>query len=85
MIGGLMKKIEDIKFNLNKEMLRSLLEFDREKRELNELYNLDKNDDVLVRIIEKEQKINTYRQKFIEDFRKANKSEITEYMNLKDN
>ena len=80
-----MKKIEDIKFNLNKEMLRSLLEFDREKRELNELYNLDKNDDVLVRIIEKEQKINTYRQKFIEDFRKANKSEITEYMNLKDN
>ena len=80
-----MKKIEDIKFNLNKDMLNSLIEFDKEKKELNKLYNLDKNDDVLLKIIEKEQSLNAFRQKFIEDFRKANKTEIKEYTDLKDN
>ena len=84
MIGGLMKKIDNIKFNLNEEMLNNLLEFDREKKELNKLYNLDKNDDILLKIVEKEHKMNIYRQKFIENFRKINKEEIKEYTELKD-
>ncbi len=79
-----MKKIDNIKFNLNEEMLNNLLEFDKEKKELNKLYNLDKNDDILLKIVEKEHKMNIYRQKFIENFRKINKEEIKEYTELKD-
>lgn len=79
-----MKKIDDIKFNLNRDMLNSLLKFDEIKKELNKLYNLGKSDDVLLKIMEQEHKLNSYRQKFIEDFRKENKNEISEYKKLKD-
>ena len=68
-IGGLMKKIDDIKFNLNRDMLNSLLKFDEIKKELNKLYNLGKSDDVLLKIMEQEHKLNSYRQKFIEDLK----------------
>lgn len=79
-----MKKFKDIKFNLNKEMLEYLVKFKNLKEELNYLYNLDKNDDILLKIIEKEQQLNNYRQKFIEKFRDINKKEIEEYIKIKD-
>ena len=79
-----MKKFKDIKFNLNKEMLEYLVKFKNLKKELNYLYNLDKSDDILLKIIEKEQQLNSYRQKFIEKFRDINKKEIEKYMKIKD-
>lgn len=79
-----MKKFKDIKFNLNKEMLEYLVKFKNLKEELNYLYNLDKSDDILLKIIEKEQQLNSYRQKFIEKFRDINKKEIEKYMKIKD-
>ena len=79
-----MKKIEDIKFNLDEDMLNNLIKFEEEKKALNKLYNLDQDDNTLLQILEKEQKLNNYRQKFIESFRKVNKEEIEEYMKLKD-
>lgn len=79
-----MKKIEDIKFNLDEGMLNNLIKFEEEKKALNKLYNLDQDDNTLLQILEKEQKLNNYRQKFIESFRKVNKEEIEEYMKLKD-
>ena len=79
-----MKEFKDIKFNLNKEMLEYLVKFKNLKEELNYLYNLDKSDDILLKIIEKEQQLNSYRQKFIEKFRDINKKEIEKYMKIKD-
>ena len=80
-----MKELKDIKFNISKEMFEYLVKFEELKEELNKLYNLDKNDDTLLKIMEKEQQLNNYRQKFIDKFRNINKSEIQEYVNLKDN
>lgn len=80
-----MKELKDIKFNISKEMFEYLVKFEELKEELNKLYNLDKNDDVLLKIMEKEQQLNNYRQKFIDKFRNINKVEIQEYINLKDN
>ena len=65
-------------------MLNNLIKFEEEKKALNKLYNLDQDDNTLLQILEKEQKLNNYRQKFIESFRKVNKEEIEEYMKLKD-
>lgn len=79
-----MKKIQDIKFNISNEMFEYLVNFEVLKEELNDLYNLDKNDDILLKIMEKEQQLNNYRQKFIEKFRYINKNEIEEYIKLKD-
>lgn len=79
-----MKKMEDIKFNLDEDMLNNLIRFEEEKKKLNELYNLDNDDDTLLQIMEKEQRLNNYRQKFIESFRKINKQEIKEYIRIKD-
>ena len=79
-----MKEFKDIKFNLNKEMIEYLVKFKNLKEELNYLYNLDKSDDILLKIIEKEQQLNSYRQKFIEKFRDINKKEIEKYMKIKD-
>ena len=66
-------------------MFEYLVKFEELKKELNELYNLDKSDGVLLKIMEKEQNLNNYRQKFIEKFRNINKEEIEEYIKLKDN
>lgn len=79
-----MKNLEDIKFNFNQEMLDQLVKFEEEKKKLIELYNLDRSDDILLQIMECEQKLNNYRQKFIESFRKNNKKEIKEYVDIKD-
>ena len=79
-----MKNLEDIKFNFNQEMLNNLIKFEEERKKLIKLYNLDKNDDVLLKIMECEQKLSNYRQKFIESFRKSNKVEIEEYIEFKD-
>ena len=79
-----MKNLKDIKFNISNEMFEYLVNFETLKEELNELYNLDKNDDILLKIMEKEQQLNNYRQKFIEKFRYINRNEIQEYMKLKD-
>ena len=79
-----MKNLKDIKFNISNEMFEYLVNFETLKEELNELYNLDKNDDILLKIMEKEQQLNNYRQKFIEKFRYINKNEIEEYIKLKD-
>ena len=79
-----MKDLHDIKFNFNQEMLDDLVKFEDEKKKLIELYNLDKNDDILLQIMECEQKLSNYRQRFIESFRKNNKEEIKEYIEIKD-
>ena len=79
-----MKDLNNIKFNVNIEMFEYLVKFEELKQELNKLYNLDKNDDTLLKIMEKEQQLNNYRQKFIEKFRNINKEEIEEYINLRD-
>ena len=79
-----MKKIQDIKFNISNEMFECLVNFEKLKEEINDLYSLDKSDDILLKIMEKEQQLNKYRQKFIEKFRNINKDEIEEYIKLKD-
>lgn len=78
-----MKNIEEIKFNLTKDMIENLIGFNIIKEELKGLYNQDKNDDILLKIIEKEQELDRYRQKFIESFRRNNKKEIKEYIDIK--
>ena len=79
-----MKDLHDIKFNFNQDMLDNLVDFEDEKKKLIKLYNLDKSDDILLQIMECEQKLSNYRQKFIESFRKNNKKEIREYIENKD-
>lgn len=79
------KKLEDIRFNLTKSMSKELLKFNRLKKELNEkinLYNLDKNDELLTEIELLKKQINESRNTFINMFQENNKKEILEYMNI---
>ena len=81
------KDLELIKFNLTYEMTSALLEFNKLKKELIKiikLYNLDKSDDLLLKINEIENKLSIARSEFIVQFRKSNKNQIEEYLKIKD-
>ena len=81
------KDLELIKFNLTYEMTSALLEFNKLKKELikiKKLYNLDKSDDLLLKINEIENKLSIARSEFIVQFRKSNKNQIEEYLKIKD-
>ena len=79
------KKLEDIKFNLTKGMSKELIKFNNLKKELNDkisLYNLDNDDNLLEEINLLHKKVSESRNRFINEFRKNNKSEILEYIKI---
>lgn len=81
------KELELVKFNLTPEMSLELIKFNELKKELNsleKLYNLDKNEELLLKIQILEQKLNESRTKFINEFRFNNKEEIIKYLKIKD-
>lgn len=81
------KDLNLVKFNLTPEMSLELIKFNELKKELNklkELYNLDKSDDLLLQIQEKEKKLNDSRENFIKEFRINNREEIMNYLKIKD-
>ena len=80
-------KIESIKFNLTQEMSLELIKFNKLKRQLNdlkELYNLDKNEKLLLQIKELGKKLEKSKNEFIKEFRLNNKEEIINYLKIKD-
>lgn len=81
------KGLELVKFNLTPKMSLELIKFNELKKELNslkELYNLDKNKELLLKIKKLEQELIECRTKFIIEFRSNNKDEIIEYLKIKD-
>ena len=81
------KKIESIKFNLTPEMSLELIKFNMLKRQLNdlkELYNLDKNEKLLLQIKKLEKDLKNSKKNFIKEFRLNNKEEIINYLKMKD-
>ena len=81
------KKLESVKFNLTQEMSLELIKFNKLKKELNnlkELYNLDKNEKLLLQIKNIENELKICRNKFIKEFRINNHNEIIKYLELKD-
>lgn len=81
------KDLELVKFNLTQSMSLELIKFNDLKLELNklkELYNLDKNEDLLLKIKEKENKLINCRNAFIKEFRINNQKEILDYLKVKD-
>ena len=81
------KKINSVRFNLTDKMGLELIKFINLKKELLELkklYNLDKNDKLLLKIQKIESKMNKCRNTFIKEFQLSNQEEITKYLNLKD-
>lgn len=81
------KDLELVKFNLTPSMSFELIKFNKLKKELNslkELYNLDKNDELLLQIQKKEKKLNDSRNSFIREFRLNNQDEIIKYLQIKD-
>ena len=81
------KKMKSVKFNLTHEMSLELIKFNKLKKELNdlkELYNLDKNKELLLQIKELEGEMLNCRNIFIKEFRINNHDEIDKYLKLKD-
>ena len=81
------KKIESIKFNLTPEMSLELIKFNMLKRQLNDLkklYNLDKNEKLLLQIKKLEKDLENSKKNFIKEFRLNNKEEIINYLKMKD-
>ena len=81
------KELELVKFNLTPSMSFELIRFNKLKKELNslkELYTLDKNDELLLQIRQKEQELNDSRNSFIREFRLNNQDEIVKYLQIKD-
>ena len=81
------KDLELVKFNLTPSMSFELIRFNKLKKELNslkELYNLDKNDELLLQIKQKELELNNSRNQFIREFRLNNQDEIVKYLQIKD-
>lgn len=81
------KQLELVKFNLTKSMSLELIKFNRLKKELNnlkELYNLDKNEKLLLQIKNKEKELINCRNTFIREFRLNNQEEIIKYLQIKD-
>ena len=81
------KDLELVRFNLTSSMSLELIKFNKLKKELNnlkELYNLDKNEKLLLQIKEIEKELVKCRNTFIKEFRINNKQEINEYLEIKD-
>ena len=81
------KNLKSIKFNLTEEMASELIKFNKLKKSLyeaKELYNLDKNSDLLLKIKQIENDMATSKENFIKKFRECNKKEIIEYLKTKD-
>lgn len=80
------KDLELINFNLTPSMSFELIKFSDLKRELNkleDLYNLDKNEELLLKIKNIEKEILECRNSFIREFRTGNQDEIIKYLNIK--
>lgn len=81
------KELELVKFTLTPSMTMELIKFNKLKKELleiKELYNLDKNEDLLKKIEQIQNELDESRDRFIKDFRLNNKSQIEEYLKIKD-
>ena len=81
------KDLELVKFNLTPSMSLELIKFNNLKRELNrlkELYNLDKNEELLLNIRNIENELVKCRNTFIREFRLNNQEEIIKYLQIKD-
>jgi len=81
------KDLELVKFNLTPSMSFELIKFNNLKKELNklkELYNLDKNEELLLKIKNIENELIKCRNTFIREFRLNNQDEITRYLQIKD-
>lgn len=81
------KNLELVKFTLTSNMSLELIKFNKLKKELldlKELYNLDKNKKLLLKINQLEHDLSESRNKFIKEFRIINKKEIEEYLQIKD-
>ena len=78
------KDLESMKFNLTPSMSLELIKFNELKKELNKLYNLDKNEKLLLKIKDIENKMEISKNKFIKEFKLNNKKEIIEYLKIKD-
>lgn len=81
------KDLELVKFNLTPSMSLELIKFNKLKKELNKvkkLYNLDKNEQNLLKIKELEEELIKCRNIFIREFRLNNQDEIIKYLQLKD-
>lgn len=81
------KELELVKFTLTPSMISELIKFNKLKKELletKELYNLDKNEELLLKIKNLEYDLDISRDKFITDFRLNNKRQIEEYLKIKD-
>ena len=80
------KDLELINFNLTPSMAFELIKFSNLKDELNkleELYNLDKNEELLLKIKTIKKEIIECRNAFIIEFRTGNQDEIDKYLNIK--
>lgn len=76
-----------VKFNLTPSMSLELIKFNNLKRKLNklkELYNLDKNEELLLKIENIEKELINSRNNFIKEFRLNNREEIIKYLEIKD-
>ena len=81
------KDLELVKFNLTPSMSLELIKFNKLKKELNrlkELYNLDKNEEQLLKINNVENELINCRNSFIREFRLNNQEEILKYLQIKD-
>ena len=81
------KDLESVKFNLTPSMTFELIKFNELKKELNklkELYNLDKNEELLLKINNIETQLANCRKSFISEFRLNNEQEIIKYLEIKD-
>lgn len=79
--------LELVKFKLTPQMSLELIKFNELKIELNslkKLYNLDKSDELLLKIRILENKLNNSKKRFIKDFRLNNKEEIIKYLQIRD-
>ena len=81
------KDLELVKFNLTPSMSFELIKFNALKKELNnlkELYNLDENEELLLKIKNIEEELIKCRNTFIREFRLNNQEEIIKYLEIKD-
>lgn len=69
----MVKKLNELKFNLTSDMANLLLRFNTLKKE----YEKTKDDRLL-------KELNEYKKQFIEKFRIYNRTEIEEYLKIKD-
>ena len=81
------EELEQLNFNLTQSMSIELIRFNKIKKELyslKELYNLDKNKELILQINQKEKELNDSKNNFIREFRLNNKDEIVKYLQIKD-